>query len=607
MFSLPFLLAVAPGDSDQEKGSVMMSRELESSCHEGNPLAQHYYILGTLDQGSFAQVKVAVHLMTQTMVAIKILKRGTSIDFLVNSEIDIMKCLQHSNIIQLFQVIETRYKTYLVMEYASRGSLRKHLSKYGRLDEEEACSIFRELSLAVHYLHSQNIAHRDIKAENILLDREGHVKLIDFGLSKRLAAGEKCKGFCGTVQYCAPEVLAKNGYDVLKTDVWSLGIVLYYLVVGHLPFTETVLSELKYEILYKSCWIPYQLSPELQDLMKKLTTKDPTMRPSINEILSHPWLCHDQDTLRSSEQIPRDPDPNIAFAMFRMGYNIKELRDALREMKYSPAMATYLIIKKKSNWQPHFYHDEWQGHSQDPTKAPNILYQSRRVTSAPRLFTVTSHSLSKLPGDGRKGCKRRHSVPPSLSSHDCSFVDNTSPLRWLMAHAGKGTFREKESSSSSTTSSGKRKLTTTTTTTTTTIKITTTSSGTTYSLFTSSQSSAFDNTQNVANESSESTDTSISTSCWGSTTRSPFPCEKFQEANIGTESLQDSSSSSRATDHQEPLRRQSQLVPRMPLRMRVWKGLKRRVSKAFRSLCCCLPGANNKVMADNEEGFRDTG
>ncbi|XP_052037669.1 sperm motility kinase X-like [Apodemus sylvaticus] len=584
-----------------------MSRELESSGHEGNPLAHHYYILGTLDQGSFAQIKVAVHLMTQTMVAIKILKRGTSIDFLVKSEIDIMKCLHHSNIIQLFQVIEARYKTYLVMEYASRGSLRKHISKCGRLDEEEARSIFRELSLAVHYIHSQNIAHRDIKAENILLDREGHVKLIDFGLSKRLAAGEKCKGFCGTVQYCAPEVLDQKEYNVLATDIWSMGIVLYYLVVGHLPFTETVLSELKYEILYRSCWIPYRLSPEIQDLLKRLMAKDPTMRPSINEILTHPWLCHGQDKLRSSEEIPRDPDPNIVFAMFQMGYNIKELRDALREQKYSPAMATYLIIKRKSIWQPQFYYDGGQGSSQDPTKVPNILSPSRRVTSAPSLSTITSYTLSELPGDGRKGCKRRHSVPPSLSCHDCSLIDNTSPLQWLMPHVGKGTFSEKEGSSNSITSSIKRKLTIATTMTTTTIKITTTSSGTTYSLFRSSQSSAFDNRQDVVSESSESTDTSSSTSSWGSTIRSPFPSAKFQEENMGTESFQDSSSSSCETLHQEQLRRRSQLVPRMPLRMRVWKGLKRRVSKAFRSLCCCLPVANNKVMADNEECFRDTG
>ncbi|XP_052021057.1 sperm motility kinase X-like [Apodemus sylvaticus] len=202
-----------------------MSGDLKASCHEGNPLAQHYYILGTLDKGSFAEVKVALHLMTQTMVAIKILKRGTNIDFLVISEIDLVKSLNHSRIIQLFQIFETRHKTYLVMEYAVRGSLLKHINKCGHLDEEEARRIFTELSLAVNYIHSQNIVHRDIKAENILLDWEGHVKLTDFGLGKRLASGEKFKGFCGTPQYCAPEVFDHKQYDGLPTDIWSLDMV----------------------------------------------------------------------------------------------------------------------------------------------------------------------------------------------------------------------------------------------------------------------------------------------------------------------------------------------------------------------------------------------
>ncbi|XP_031229557.1 LOW QUALITY PROTEIN: sperm motility kinase X-like [Mastomys coucha] len=196
---------------------------------KGNTLAKDYYMLGTLDEGSFAKVKVAIHLTTQTMVAIKILKRGTNTDFLVISEIEIMKSLYHRHIIQLLQVFETKHKTYLVMEYASRGSLLRYIKKCGHLGEEEASTIFTELSLAVNYIHSQNIVHRDIKAENILLDWEGHVKLTDFGLGKRLASGEKFKGFCGTAQYCAPEVFDHTQYDGLPTDIWSLGVVLYYL------------------------------------------------------------------------------------------------------------------------------------------------------------------------------------------------------------------------------------------------------------------------------------------------------------------------------------------------------------------------------------------
>lgn len=139
-----------------------------------------------------------------------------------------MKSLHHRHILQLLQVFQTRHKTYLVMEYASRGSLLKYIKKRRPLDEEEACTMFSELSLAVNYIHSQNIAHQDIKAENILLDWDGHVKLTDFGISKRLASGEKFKGFCGTAQYCAPEVFNDTQYGGLPSDIWSLGMVLYY-------------------------------------------------------------------------------------------------------------------------------------------------------------------------------------------------------------------------------------------------------------------------------------------------------------------------------------------------------------------------------------------
>jgi len=594
----------------------MKSGELEASGHEGNILAQNYYILGTLDEGSFAQVKVGLHLTTKTLVAIKILKRGTRIDFLVISEIDLMTSLYHNHIISLLQIIDTERKTFLVMEYAAQGSLRKLVNKRGHLDEEEARSIFRELCLAVNYIHSQNIAHRDIKAENVLLDWEGHVKLSDFGLSKRLTSGEKAKGFCGTAQYCAPEVFGHTQYDMLPADIWSMGILLYYLVLGNLPFRETVHSKIKYQILSRSCWIPYHLSPQLRNLLKRLMTIDPTMRPSTTEILAHPWLCHDQEILISLGEIPRYPESNIAFTMFLMGFNIQELIDALRERKYNEAMATYLILKKKSPWQPQFYHDGGQSGTLDPREAANLSWPIRRVTSAPSLPVFTSHTYSEVPAGGIRVCKRRHSSLPTLSSLKTKFLENTSPLQVLMPQIRKGTCRENEGSIDSTASSpreGNATTQTTTTMTTTTTEttsttmtmITTTTSETTSLLFASSQTSTFESRQHAVSESSESPDRSSSTSSWGSTNSSPFPSKKIQEENTGPESLQVTTLSSINTD-QKQLRMQCQGVPRVPLRRSGWKGLKKRIGKALRTLCCCLPVTNNKIMAANEESRRDS-
>lgn len=598
------------GDSDEDEQIVMKSKELEASGHEGNTLTQDYYILGTIGEGSFAQVKAGLHRMTQTLVAIKILKRGTRKDFLVISEIDLMTSLYHNHIIRLLQVVDTKHKTFLVMEYAAKGSLRKLVNKHGPLDEEEARSIFRELCLAVNYIHSQNIAHRDIKAENVLLDWEGHVKLSDFGLSKRLASGGKAKGFCGTAQYCAPEVFGHTQYDMLPTDIWSMGILLYYLVIGNLPFRGTVRSKIKYQILSQSWSIPHHLSPQLQNLLRRLMTVEPTMRPSTTEILAYPWLCHDQETLSSSGEIPRYPESNIAFTMFQMGYSIQELRKSLWERKYNEAMATYLILKKKSSRQLQFYHDGGQSGTLDRREATNHLWPMRRVKSAPSLPTFTLHTHSEVCGGEIRVCKRRDISLPTLSSLKGSFLENTSPLQVLMPHFRKGKFRKKEGSIDSTISSSRKRKSTTTTRTTTskTMPITTATSETTFSLFTSPQTSAFESKQHLVNESPEYPDTSSSMTSWGSTNSSPFPSKKFQEENIVPESLQVTTLSSTDSDLWKKLRRQHQGVPRVPLRRLGWKGLKKRIGKALRTLCCCcLPVTNNKIMAVNEECCRDSG
>ncbi|XP_051009653.1 sperm motility kinase X-like [Acomys russatus] len=179
---------------------MMMPRELKTSPFKGHILAKDYYVLGT------------------------------------------------AHIIQLLQVIETSQKTYLVIEYTAWGPLMRHLRKHGHLEEEEPHTLFQELTLAIKYIHSYNTAHRDIKPENILLDWDGHVKLSDSGLCKKLASRGNVRGFWGT-QYCAPDVFSHKEYEGLPPDVWRLGVVLYFTVSGHLPFRETDHSKIRQQIL----------------------------------------------------------------------------------------------------------------------------------------------------------------------------------------------------------------------------------------------------------------------------------------------------------------------------------------------------------------------
>ncbi|KAL1785722.1 sperm motility kinase X-like isoform X2 [Sigmodon hispidus] len=536
---------------------MTMTRKVTTSSFERHILDKDYYVIGTLGKGSLGKVKLALHLMTQTLVAIKILKRGTSTDPLISSETELLKALQHPHITQLLQVIQTKHKIYLVMECASRGPLLKQITKCGHLEEEEARTLFRELTLAIKYIHSHNIAHRDIKPENILVDSEGHIKLSDFGLGKRFASGEKAKGFWGTMEYCAPEVFGHTQYDGLPTDIWSLGVVLYLLVTGYLPFRETEHSKMKSLILSRNCCIPHHLSPELQDLLNQLMTVDPTKRPSIMEVMAHPWLHHEEDTLISSAEIPKEPDPNLSFQMFSMGYKIQEIKDALNQKEYTRAMATYLILQKKQR-QHRTDHDGGQSDTM-PAKSPNLSLPLRRGTSAPTLPTFAFPTLSELPGDEKKGC-RAHSVPPTLSSLKSVLPEKNDPQHESIPHSQMVTFREIEGSIVSTSSS------------------TMSLSPKTSLEFVSSKVTSYEITQDVSTESFETLDPSNSTSSQESISRSHTSSEQAQGESTCYEYLQDSSSSSPEL---------SQDVSRVPQRQPGRKGLKKRISQALHSLCCC--------------------
>ncbi|ERE84328.1 sperm motility kinase-like protein [Cricetulus griseus] len=160
--------------------------------------------------------------MLEEQVAIKILQKGTENDFRIKTEIDIFKMLDHPYIIKLFHIINTKEYTYLVLEHAARGDLVSHIERVGYLQEEQAQHIFTQLVCAVHYCHKNNIGHRDIKLDNILLDDKGNIKLCDFGLAGRVTSGQVTKGFYGTLEYCAPELFSGKEYDPKAVDIWSM-------------------------------------------------------------------------------------------------------------------------------------------------------------------------------------------------------------------------------------------------------------------------------------------------------------------------------------------------------------------------------------------------
>ncbi|XP_037031763.1 serine/threonine-protein kinase MARK2-like isoform X20 [Bradysia coprophila] len=324
------------------------------------PAEEHigkYKLLKTIGKGNFAKVKLAKHIPTGKEVAIKIIDKTQlnpgSLQKLFR-EVRIMKMLDHPNIVKLFQVIETEKTLYLVMEYASGGEVFDYLVLHGRMKEKEARAKFRQIVSAVQYCHQKRIIHRDLKAENLLLDSEMNIKIADFGFSNEFTPGSKLDTFCGSPPYAAPELFQGKKYDGPEVDVWSLGVILYTLVSGSLPFDGTTLRELRERVLRGKYRIPFYMSTDCENLLRKFLVLNPAKRASLETIMRDKWMNmgYEDDELKPFIEPQADlKDPKRigkTEALVAMGYNRQEIEDSLSQVRYDDVFATYLLLGRKS-------------------------------------------------------------------------------------------------------------------------------------------------------------------------------------------------------------------------------------------------------------------
>ncbi|CAK7348645.1 unnamed protein product [Dovyalis caffra] len=256
------------------------------------------YELGkTIGEGSFAKVKIAKNVQTGDVVAIKILDRDQVLRHKMveqlKREISTMKLIKHPNVIKIFEVMASRTKIYIVIEFVDGGELFDRIAKHGRLREDEARKFFQQLINAVDYCHSRGVFHRDLKPENLLLDSQGVLKVSDFGLS---ALSQQLRGdgllhtACGTPNYVAPEVLKEKGYDGTASDVWSCGVILFVLMAGYLPFDEPSLMALYRKICSADFTFPSWFSSGAKKLIKRILDPKPLTRITVGEILEDEWF-----------------------------------------------------------------------------------------------------------------------------------------------------------------------------------------------------------------------------------------------------------------------------------------------------------------------------
>lgn len=326
-----------------------------ASCADEQPHIGNYRLLKTIGKGNFAKVKLARHILTGREVAIKIIDKTqlnpTSLQKLFR-EVRIMKILNHPNIVKLFEVIETDKTLYLIMEYASGGEVFDYLVAHGRMKEKEARAKFRQIVSAVQYCHQKRIVHRDLKAENLLLDADMNIKIADFGFSNEFTVGSKLDTFCGSPPYAAPELFQGKKYDGPEVDVWSLGVILYTLVSGSLPFDGQNLKELRERVLRGKYRIPFYMSTDCENLLKRFLVLNPIKRGTLEQIMKDRWINagHEEDELKPFVEPELDiSDQKRIDIMVGMGYSQEEIQESLSKMKYDEITATYLLLGRKSS------------------------------------------------------------------------------------------------------------------------------------------------------------------------------------------------------------------------------------------------------------------
>ena len=309
-----------------------------------------------LGEGTFGKVILGTHLLTKEKVAIKILEKNriSQQDIKrIETEINILKTLHHKNIIQLYSIIQTSEKIYLIMEYAEGKELFDYIIEKQKLDEKEACNFYQQIINGIEYLHKLNIVHRDLKPENLLLDStKKKIKIVDFGLSSIYNKNQLLKTACGSPCYAAPEMIKGNFYKGINIDIWSSGIILYAMLCGFLPFDEKN-NELLYNKIIKGEFdTPPFISDYGKDLINKILCVDPDKRIRIKDIKNHPWFKLINPIFNIKEGIIWNYlvfpiDDYIVEKMKLFGFDEIEVKVNVLGNKHNYITTTYYLLLKR--------------------------------------------------------------------------------------------------------------------------------------------------------------------------------------------------------------------------------------------------------------------
>ncbi|KAI5922230.1 kinase-like domain-containing protein [Camillea tinctor] len=282
--------ASAAAAAAERKSVIVAEPSLPKQFHLGM-----FEIGRPLGKGKFGRVYLARERTSGFICALKVLHKSElqqgRVEKQVRREIEIQSNLRHPNILQLFGHFHDSKRVFLILEFAGKGELYKHLRRESRFPEWKASQYIAQMASALRYLHRKHVIHRDIKPENILVGIHGEIKISDFGWSVH-APNSRRQTMCGTLDYLPPEMIrpgsSDNSYNE-KVDLWSLGVLTYEFLVGEAPFEDTPVMTQR-RIARADMTIPSFVSPEARDLIKRLLVLDPEKRIPLEQVQTHPWI-----------------------------------------------------------------------------------------------------------------------------------------------------------------------------------------------------------------------------------------------------------------------------------------------------------------------------
>ncbi|PVZ96674.1 hypothetical protein BB558_007404 [Smittium angustum] len=371
-----------------------------------------FVIKSTLGKGTFSKVCMAEHRITKQTFALKFIKpksadSNSSNDkhsLRIEREIKLLSLLYHPNIVRLYDVVQTSKFTMIVMEHNSGGELLHYIRKRGRLMEREARLFFRQIVSAVDYCHRNCIIHRDLKLENVMLDGERRVRLIDFGFANTFNWDKELDTFCGSPFYAAPEMVNGIKYTGPEVDIWSMGVILFFMLCGRTPFEGENLKEIYDKISKGRFVMPQFLSATACDLLQRMLTVNPKKRINMAEVRNHAWINTDYEENINSyvparSAVVLDPNTQSLGKMHLYGFTQEKVITALSDSDQvsTPIVCIYHLVDESRRRKAAKAARKSQALAQSQAKIQSQLGSAGANTNPSGLPQITSNNIS-IPG-----------------------------------------------------------------------------------------------------------------------------------------------------------------------------------------------------------------